>query len=110
MSRKPYITIRAAEEKSHVVANELIEVLKQFNERHPDPDAERVAESLGDINHDYIIQMCALTLAETHIVGPDIREESNRSGLRFWLRERLTSKRSEGDMETQRNKGKMETG
>jgi hypothetical protein len=67
MSRKPYITIRAADEKSDVVANEMIEVLKQFNERHPDPDAERVAESLGAINYGYITQLCALTLAETHI-------------------------------------------
>ena len=69
MSVKPYITIRAADEKARFAANELKEVLKDFNEQHPDPDAELVAESLEYVDDDYLVRICALTIAEAHIVG-----------------------------------------
>ena len=112
MSVKPYITIRAADEKARFAANELREVLKDFNEQHPDPDAELVAESLEYVDDDYLVRICALTIAEAHIVGPEIPGALEQSGFELWLGETLTSdqKRSAKGMDRFRNKDEVETG
>lgn len=103
MPEKPYITIEAADEKVHFVADQLTEALSEFNDQHPDPDAAEVAENL-DLPDDYIIQLCALTLAETHIVGPETQEGSKGGRLRSRLRDSFKSR------ETRSNRDEVETG
>jgi len=102
MPEKPYITISAADERVRFVGSELIQALTEFNEQHTDPDAELVAGSLDFVTDDDIYQMCALTLAETCIVGPEREEGSNPGRLRAVLRNRVKArkKRTEREMET----------
>ena len=77
--------IRAADERARLVAGQLIKTLNEFNDHHPDPDADQVAERLEYLTDDYIIQMCASTLAEAYIVIP----EEDSSGRRYRKKDRV---------------------
>jgi len=80
MPDKPYMTIGAAYERARLAGGQLIETLNEFNDRHPDPDAAEIAEDLAYVTDDYIIQLCASTLAEAYIVIPDTEGSSSDWG------------------------------
>src|SRR4051812_46156907 len=99
MPEKPYITISAADERVRFVGSELIEALTKFNEQHVDADAELVAESLNYVTDDHIYQTCALTLAETCIVGPEREERPEPDRLRAIIRNRSKARKKRAERE-----------
>ena len=89
MSERPQMTIWVGDHRAKTEARRLVRALDEFNAQHPDPDAEAVADNFDYLTYNYIVQMCASTLAESYIMVPNEAErlemESRDGDLRSAL-------------------------